>query len=980
MRLKLLALGLALASLQSYAQESGDRLNRSVFSGFHQLRAASRESVAGTRQKVRQHFPGMYVKTDPLTGNFTDIFGAAIQLPGNTPDTKAALCINQYLTDFGLVPGEWQLVRSSDAGHASFVHYKQQIDGRAVVFSRLSFRFTKDGKLQRIQMKNFGTPAAGIAPTLTTTAASGLVLADLADVVVESHQVDPNWVWFPVPGRQGYTVRPAYAFNVTGKGKTLPADIHGYIDAVSGEILYRQNKVKDIVDRTVKGEVYKNSPNQPTSIEPLAELAITINGTTYYTDSLGVFSDPNLVVPVGATVKLQGKWAKVNHVVTQTPWNVTVPAFQDTITASGGEFLFPATNPSSIRHVNAYYHVTRVHDFMKGHFPTFTGMDFALTTNVDRTDGSCNAFYTGANGSSINFYTATGGCNSFAICGDIVYHEYGHGINDKFYTWQIGDGMNNGALNEGEADIWALGITELPVLGEGSMTGGGGLIRRYDIDPKVYPEDLVGEVHADGEIIAGAWWDLGVNLNSVPMMTEIFAKTFFDTPDGPDGTEGDVYHQVLISALLNDDTDADISNGTPHFAEIIQAFAKHGIYLHADATLVHAEVPHQPANTPVTINADLIADLPAFVSGLKLYYRDRAAIVWDSVMMAPVAGNSYTATLPARTEGKIVDYYFAVYDTFNYRNVTFPEGYRHNVAFTQVTIPYQYAVAVGKSYGFDFETPLSGWTIANVTGDNATAGKWTQAEPIGSWVYPGSQQLASQPDFDHTFGDGGTGKCLVTANAASVNSQVNSADVDGGKTTVMTQVLDITGMTEPILEYYRWFSNNRGGAGGEDSWVVQAKDVNGTTWINLENTRKADQNWRRKLVAIRKLSVFANSSQIQVRFIATDAGSGGSVVEAAVDDLYIYDLQSALSAGNDPKTFKASIYPSPANEAVMVKLPGGTKGYIAMYDLTGKQLVRTELDGQELYRIPTGNIAAGTYFITVRTEHAVQSQKISILH
>ena len=32
-------------------------------------------------------------------------------------------------------------------------------------------------------------------------------------------------------------------------------------------------------------------------------------------------------------------------------------------------------------------------------------------------------------------------------------------------------------------------------------------VRRYDQDRKVYPQDLVGEVHADGEIIAGAFWD-----------------------------------------------------------------------------------------------------------------------------------------------------------------------------------------------------------------------------------------------------------------------------------------------------------------------------------------------------------------------------------------------------------------------------------------------------------------------------------------
>jgi hypothetical protein len=34
-------------------------------------------------------------------------------------------------------------------------------------------------------------------------------------------------------------------------------------------------------------------------------------------------------------------------------------------------------------------------------------------------------------------------------------------------------------------------------------------VRRYDENIKVYPQDLTGEVHDNGEIIAGAWWDLG---------------------------------------------------------------------------------------------------------------------------------------------------------------------------------------------------------------------------------------------------------------------------------------------------------------------------------------------------------------------------------------------------------------------------------------------------------------------------------------
>ncbi|MBK8338895.1 MAG: hypothetical protein IPK99_02270 [Flavobacteriales bacterium] len=45
--------------------------------------------------------------------------------------------------------------------------------------------------------------------------------------------------------------------------------------------------------------------------------------------------------------------------------------------------------------------------------------------------GTCNAFY---DGGAINFYEEGGDCQSYAQVGEVVYHEYGHGINDQFYS------------------------------------------------------------------------------------------------------------------------------------------------------------------------------------------------------------------------------------------------------------------------------------------------------------------------------------------------------------------------------------------------------------------------------------------------------------------------------------------------------------------------------------------------------------------
>ena len=84
-----------------------------------------------------------------------------------------------------------------------------------------------------------------------------------------------------------------------------------------------------------------------------------------------------------------------------------------------------------------------------------------------------------------------------------VYHEYGH-VNDFRYNNQVG--MWNGALNEGTADIWALSLTEYPVLGEGWYTNDpNSNVREYDSTTKVY-QDLVGEVHMMVKLFVVNFW------------------------------------------------------------------------------------------------------------------------------------------------------------------------------------------------------------------------------------------------------------------------------------------------------------------------------------------------------------------------------------------------------------------------------------------------------------------------------------------
>ena len=282
----------------------------------------------------------------------------------------------------------------------------------------------------------------------------------------------------------------------------------------------RNNKVKyeSFTSNSVhvEGGVYTTNHFSSSSVEDLTNLKVNYNNTNYYTDDSG-----DVLLPSSsgtATYSLEGLYAMV-----QTNWQI--PSFS--LPASSNNVLFNNTH-STIQERTAYWAVNQIHDHAKQVISTnfngsspFTAVDVPLETNVDESSGSCNAFF---GGGSINFYAQGGGCNATAKIPDVVYHEYGHFINSLRYG---ASGMWNGGLNEGYADLWALTLTQTPVLGYGCDKNDPTIyVRRYDQNRKVYPQDLVGEVHADGEIIAGAFWDTYLNLGSMQQMIDLFKYNF----------------------------------------------------------------------------------------------------------------------------------------------------------------------------------------------------------------------------------------------------------------------------------------------------------------------------------------------------------------------------------------------------------------------------------------------------------------------
>jgi hypothetical protein len=176
----------------------------------------------------------------------------------------------------------------------------------------------------------------------------------------------------------------------------------------------------------------------------------------------------------------------------------------------------------------------------------------------------------------------------------------------------------------------------------------------------------------------------------------------------------------------------------------------------------------------------------------------------------------------------------------------------------------------------------TGWLVnqaADLTGfSTATTGTWTRTNPIGT---------AAQPEDDHS--NPGT-LCWFTGQG-SVGGGVGDADIDGGATALRSPVLDASGLGNAHVSYWRWFSNIQGSAPGEDTMTVHISNNGGSSWTLLETVGPTGSDavggWI--LHSARIADFVAPTNNMRLRFRASDL-INGSIVEAALDDVRIFDL------------------------------------------------------------------------------------------
>jgi len=929
-----------------------------------------------------------WVEFKEETGTPHRAFGKPIATTGTTPAERAFNFIINELKVFGTQSAELVLIKNLTTAKYHYVTYKQQYNGLDLLWSEATVRLNMNNEVVMFGLDTYKNITINTTPSISVEGVKSFAAADFA-IAVTSVDVVAIPQILPILGASGLEYKLVYEATVhTTNANGIPGMYYSLVDANTGFVYYRSNKVHECgsylmtANIQVDSDITDNPLVAPVS-RGLPYLRIEIDGDFYYTDENGFLSLNSITTPTPATIDLRGLYARVSQGTGAT----SIESIDITVFPGDNLIAFDDESGAVPSEVSAYYWQNVVHDHMKSYFPSFTDLDVDQLIRVERNDGSCNAFY---DGSSTNFYEAGGGCPATGLFNDVVMHEYGHGINYDLYS-ALGDpgGMGNGAMHEGYADLWGMTVTDNPILGQGFLGGAGTFVRRYDVEPKVYPQDLIGQVHADGEIIAGAWWDVKENLGGdIVAMTALWMETLNATVDGTDGNEGEIYRDVLLEALMADDDNGDLADGTPNDDAITEAFCEHGITLIGNISLDHTEYIEPVAvMEPILIEAELDVDFPEFIGSASMFWRTAPGAVYTESLMVDLGGSAYEGTIPAQPQGTIIEYYFKVDDTNGCGGVTLPSKADQDV---EPNLPYFALVGFEMIEFEDFDNEFGSWEVDPFGTDDATTGIWDVNTPIAS-VDANGYEL--QTGEDHT--DGAGNLCAFTGNAGTFDA-VGTNDVDGGITTLRSPFFDLTDYTDPVFTYYRKYSNASGTSAnpGNDVWETFITD-NGTDWVRVERTHTEDNTWRRNTVRV--LDYVDITEDVAFIFIAEDSViiddpgglNGGSLIEAAIDDLYLFDWADVIIDTTTDTTAQAidelliitGIFPNPANEVVNVFF-GDINGTVNLIlsNAVG-EIVLTEkisVTNNAQYAISTSAIAQGIYTLTVVNAGNVANKRIII--
>jgi hypothetical protein len=945
---------------------------------------AARQAEA---RKLIDSLPELRIDDHAVFGTPEFVRSTAAFLTGANPGLAPADVVARYVHDHAAlfevnaleIPTA-RVERDFRTDHNGVTHLtlQQQLRGLDLFGSQVRANVMPDGRLINIASTMLPRPEGDfIAPAHVISAADAVIAAaraagiDLAATpnpagapaglsqrttfaplaqLRADEPVVTEMLYFPVARND---IRAAYSVVIPVPGAGHTYDI--IVDAADGSLLSRQNRLLWDSTQPVTLRVYPSdgvAPMSPALATPgstQAPLAtrqlITVNPADVIPFSPNGWINDNDMETLGNNVDAHLDLNTDNVADVPRPNGGASRIFDFPMDPSMAPSTFQAAAVTQL-----FYLGNRFHDRLfalgfneaAGNFQSvnFSGVGVANDrVQADAQDGNgvgansnnANFATTGSDGSAarVQMYIFTGPTpdRDGDFDGDIVYHEYAHGLSIRLHGSGGLANLQSRGMGEGWSDFFGISLLAESTDNPDANFATGGYttyqlatttytsnyyfgIRRFpystslsinpltlaDIDPAQYSNPPTVPI---SPLVGVA---LSASANEVHNMGEVWCNTLLECRAQLWNRDGFSGNQLMMQLVVDG---MKLSPANPNFLQardaILQAdlvnnasanrvplwtgFAKRGFGIAATSPASTLVTVVESFQTPFSADFTFPDGLPTQLApGVATSFRVRIAPVGLSLTSGTAAMsysiNGAPATTVPLTPTATPDEYTAnipPLTCFDRANYSFRTGTSLGNFSNPITGTYGSLVFTGRSFvandSFEADT---GWTVGPNT---ATAGLWVRADPVGT---------SAQPEDDHTAAGS---FCWFTGQGA-VGGAIGAADVDGGYTTLTSPVYDLTAAHDAIISYWRWYSNGAGGSPYADTFRVDVSIDNGSTWTNAETVGPGSASdpdvsplWRFHTLALSSLGL-SPTAQVKVRFVADDAGSG-SVVEAAIDDFTI---------------------------------------------------------------------------------------------
>ncbi|MBK7964397.1 MAG: T9SS type A sorting domain-containing protein [Bacteroidetes bacterium] len=253
-------------------------------------------------------------------------------------------------------------------------------------------------------------------------------------------------------------------------------------------------------------------------------------------------------------------------------------------------------------------------------------------------------------------------------------------------------------------------------------------------------------------------------------------------------------------------------------------------------------------------------------------------------------------------------------------------------------------------YDDDFITDL-GWTVNST----ATNGVFERGDPIGTTfgttiLNPGDDVSGDCGNFAYVTGLAG--------------GSANQHNLDNGYTEITSPIFDLSGYTDPYINYARWFASpsNVPLSSRDTLFIRLTNGVNTVTLEEVTHNSIGVSSWVNSY--IRVANYMMPGSTMQLKVFIEDKPISGNYLEGGFDAFSITEGFTGIS--ENPKTEAFSIYPNPGNGMFQLNLFDKTSAesmHLTIHDYVGRLISLEEIVENEGHLYGTNISNPGVYII-----------------